>query len=317
MAEKKDVPAYLFLGFLESGKSRFINETLRSEAFNDHAKTLLIACEVGEEEYDEEELKAINVDVVYLDEEEEFSEEKLEELNQKYQPEQVMIEYNGMWSMDTVLDARVPEGWMLVQIITTVNSKTFETYLNNMRGLMMEHVKYSQLVIFNRCTEEFTHQGYARTIRAVNRMAQVVYENENGDSRPADGDEDLPYNLEDSHLDIADEDFGIFYMDIMDNPKKYEGKTVTYKGMIYRDAKLKGDSFVLGRFAMTCCADDIAFVGLLAKQKNAAELPVKSYVTVTADIRREFSKEYKGKGPVLYVTDMKPSEEPEERVVYF
>ena len=272
MAEKKDVPAYLFLGFLESGKSRFINETLRSEAFNDHAKTLLIACEEGEEEYDEEELKAINVDVVYLDEEEEFSEEKLEELNQKYQPEQVMIEYNGMWSMDTVLDARVPEGWMLVQIITTVNSKTFETYLNNMRGLMMEHVKYSQLVIFNRCTEEFTHQGYARTIRAVNRMAQVVYENENGDSRPADGDEDLPYNLEDSHLDIADEDFGIFYMDIMDNPKKYEGKTVTYKGMIYRDAKLKGDSFVLGRFAMTCCADDIAFVGLLAKQIGRAHV---------------------------------------------
>lgn len=178
-------------------------------------------------------------------------------------------------------------------------------------------MKYSQLVIFNRCAEEFTKQGYARTIRAVNRMAQVVYEYENGDSRPADGDEDLPYNLEDSHIVLEDEDFGIFYMDIMENPKKYAGKTVTYKGMIYRDEKLKGDSFVLGRFAMTCCADDIAFIGLLAKLKNAKELQVKSYVTVTSEIRREYSKEYQGKGPVLYVTDIKPAEEPEDKVVYF
>ena len=317
MAAKKEVPAYLFTGFLESGKSKFIIETLNSEAFNDHAKTLVIACEEGEEEYDIEKLKAMNVEVVYLEDEEEFCEEKLEELNRKYQPEQVMIEYNGMWSMDTVLDARVPEGWMLVQVVTTVNSKTFETYLNNMRGLMMEHVKYSQLVIFNRCTEEFTKQGYARTIRAVNRMAQVVYEYENGDSRPADGDEDLPYDLEASHLEIEDEDFGIFYMDVMENPKKYAGKTVTYKGMIYRDAKLKGDSFVLGRFAMTCCADDIAFVGLLSKYKDAKELEVKSYVTVTSEIRREYSKEYQGKGPVLYVKDIKPAKEPEDRVVYF
>ena len=46
-----DVPVYLFTGFLEAGKTKFIKETMQDENFNDlKRKYLIIQCEEGEEE---------------------------------------------------------------------------------------------------------------------------------------------------------------------------------------------------------------------------------------------------------------------------
>ena len=51
-----EIPVFVVNGFLESGKTSFIKDTLASEDFNDGARTLVIACEEGEEEYDDAEL---------------------------------------------------------------------------------------------------------------------------------------------------------------------------------------------------------------------------------------------------------------------
>ena len=46
----QQIPMYVFTGFLESGKTKFIQETLEDPRFNSGEKTLLLVLEEGEEE---------------------------------------------------------------------------------------------------------------------------------------------------------------------------------------------------------------------------------------------------------------------------
>ena len=50
MAIKGEMPVYLFTGFLESGKTTFIKETLGDPRFNNGQRTLILLCEEGETE---------------------------------------------------------------------------------------------------------------------------------------------------------------------------------------------------------------------------------------------------------------------------
>ena len=173
------------------------------------------------------------------------------------------------------------------------------------------------MVIFNRCTEDTPKGKFRRTIKAINRKAQIVYEREDGSIDQNDMEE-LPYDLDQEIIEITDADYGIFYLDVQDDPKKYEGKTIRFLGLVYRPEKLaRKPVFIPGRFAMTCCEEDIQFIGLKCKYDKAAEIPHKSWVNLTATIHTEFAKEYRGKGPVLYAVKVEPAEEPEEGLVYF
>ena len=312
-----EVPVYLFTGFLESGKTNFINDTFQHDFFEKGSKTLLIVCEEGVEEYDDEFLKEKNVTKVVVEDEDDFNGDLLKCLNAKYKPTQVVVEYNGMWSMDQILDTPIPKNWVLVQIIATINYQTFDSYLANMRSVIMEQVKYAQLVVFNRCEESAPEKGYSRTIKALNRRAQIVYERMDGSSIPVDEASMLPYDRNQNELEIIDEDFGIWYMDAMENPGAYEGKTVTFVGMVVKPEELDKDAFIPGRFAMTCCEDDMAFVGFMCKSENASEFHNKDWVKVTAVMKEEFVKEYEGNGPVLYAKSIEKVAPPKETVVYF
>lgn len=97
MANK--IPIYMVNGFLESGKTTFIQETLSDPYFSDGGKTLLIACEEGEEEYDLHVLESYDTTLVTIEGKAEFTKEFLEDCQKKYKPSQVMIEWNGMWGM--------------------------------------------------------------------------------------------------------------------------------------------------------------------------------------------------------------------------
>jgi uncharacterized repeat protein (TIGR03943 family) len=173
------------------------------------------------------------------------------------------------------------------------------------------------VVIFNRCTDETPKGKFRRTIKAINRKAQIVYERADGTIDENDMEE-LPYDINQDVIEITDADYGIFYLDVQDNPKKYEGKTIQFLGLVYRPEKFaKKPMFIPGRFAMTCCAEDIQFIGLKCKYDNAAQIPHKSWVNLTAEIHVEFAKEYRGKGPVLYAKKVEMAKEPEDSLVYF
>ncbi len=311
-----EIPVYLFSGFMDSGKTSLIKETLIEEDFGEGAKTLLIACEDGEIEYDEAELAKANTKLVMIEEEEEFTESKLKELDLQYKPDQVFIEYNGTWEMATLLEMKLPKDWIIVQSLATVDATTFEMYLANMRAMIMEQIFQADVVIINRCDDNTPKGKFRRAIKVINRKAQIAYERADGTVDTGEMEE-LPYDLNQDIIDITDMDYGIWYMDALDDPRKYEGKKVRFLALVYRPEKLKKGVFVPGRFAMTCCADDITFVGFKCKYDKASEIAHKSWITITAEMHNEFAMEYKGKGPVLYALDIQAAEKPEDELIYF
>ena len=306
-----EIPVYLFSGFMDSGKSSLIRETLIDGDFSENGKTLLILCEDGEVE-----LHKVNTRLVMIEEETEFTGEKLTELGTAYHPDQVFIEYNGTWQMSTFLEMDLPKNWVLVQSLATVDASTFEMYLANMRAMIMEQLFAADVVIINRCTEDTPKGKFRRAIKVLNRKAQIAYEREDGTIDENDMEE-LPYDLNQEVIEITDMDYGIWYMDALDNPKKYEGKKVRFLALVYRPEKLKKGVFIPGRFAMTCCADDITFVGFKCKYDKASEISHKSWITITAEMKNEFALEYRGKGPVLYALEIQPAEKPEDELIYF
>lgn len=318
----EEIPIYLFTGFMDSGKTSLIQETLIENNFGaDYNSILIISCEDGDEEYDEAKLSSIHSKVVTIEDEDDFTPETLDKLNKEYKPEAVFIEYNGTWEVGPLYDEdfKWPSGWTIVQSLATVDSTTFDMYMLNMRSMMQEQLFRAEVVIFNRC-DDSTNRAKARaTIKAFNRPAQIVYERKDGtiDDRP----EELPFDITQEELEISDSDYALWFMDCMDNPKKYDGKTISFLGIVYNPTegkgKLRSDVIVPGRFAMTCCVEDIQFLGMKCKTEEAANYPHKSWVNVKAKLKYEFAKEYKGKGPVLYPISLTPAEKPEDDLVYF
>ena len=310
----QEIPVYFFTGFMDSGKTSLVQETLFENDFAD-GKGIIIMCEDGDVEYDLDKLAEINFSLVTIEKEEDFTDARLAEINEEYKPEQVFIEYNGTWEVAKFLEANLPKGWVMVQSLATVDSTTFESYWNNMRAMMQEQVFEADVVIFN-CTDDDTDRGkLRRLIKTVNRKAQIVYERTDGtiDERP----EELPFDINQDIIELSDSDYGIWYMDAVDNYKKYHGKKVKFLALVYNPDNLKSGVMVPGRFAMTCCVDDITFIGFKCKYPKEKEIPHKSWITITAEIRVEFAMEYKGKGPVLYPISIEPAEKPEDELVYF
>ena len=313
MAE--EIPVYLFTGFMDSGKTSLVEETLYENDFSDGTRGLIIMCEDGDVEYEEAKLRTVNFRLVSIEQEEDFTSEKLQQLQKEYMPKQVFIEYNGTWGIDKILEAKLPDGWIIVQTLTTVDSTTFDLYLNNMRSMMQEQVFASDVVIFNR-TDDATDRGHLRrSIKNINRKAQVVYERKDGtiDERPIE----LPFDINQDVIELSDADYAIWYMDAMENYRKYDHKKVRFLALVYNPDNFKKGYFVPGRFAMTCCIEDVTFIGFKCKYDREQELPHRSWIMLTAEVRVEFAREYKGKGPVPYPVEITPAGKPEDELVYF
>lgn len=314
--ENMDIPIYLFTGFLESGKTTFIKDTIQDESFSQGGKTLLLSCEEGEEEIDEDLLKECNTVMAIIDDEKELTDKLLSTLNKLHKPQQVIIEYNGTWKIDTVLERKLPRNWGWAEILTTVDASTFDAYLANMRAMMMEQVIESDVVIFNRCGDDTPKGNYRRTIKAVNKRAKLIYEKKDGTIDESE-DEELPYDITADTLEICDDDYGIWYIDAMDKPQNYEGKTVSFTAIVYKSDELGKNAFVPGRFVMTCCAEDIAFFGFICKFDKTSSLKNKSWIHITAKIKCEEIDEYEEAGPVLYPIEIEAAQKPEDDLVYF
>ncbi len=314
--EPKEIPVYVFMGFLESGKTTFAKDVLIKQGFTEGAPSLLLVCEEGEVEYDEKELKARNISVEYISEED-LTEEHLLAIGKKYNPENVIIEYNGMWELDRIFQVKVPAGWTVVQVISFVDATTFDVYVNNMKKIMMDQLRNADMIIFNRCDENTRTSEYRRSIRAVNRRAQVIFEDKEGKPMENGDEVILPYDIEQDTIVLADEDFGIFYIDAADNPDKYVGKKIKFKAQAHRPSNFKKNEFVPGRFAMTCCANDIAFIGFKSYYKDAKVLNDRDWIMVEGTIGKEYYPEFQGEGPVINADNVVMVQPAEDDLVYF
>ena len=309
------VAIYLVNGFLDSGKTTLLRDTMNMDYFNDGQRTVLLRCEDGECEYEEAFLKAHNTVLVSVEDEAQLTAEFFSKLKGLHKPERVLVEYNGMWPMETILSARLPRDWGIFQIITVIDGTTFELYQSNMQSMIVDMVSEADMVLFNRCTAEQPLASWKRSIRAVSRMAEIVFEDIKGEELEVQ--DILPYSLEEPTITLEDADYGIWYLDIQEHPERYLGKTITYKAQAMTNPKLPKGTFVPGRNAMTCCADDIRFFGFLCKWPGVKQLRTGEWVYVTAEIRWEHSPVYEDQGVVLYAKTVEPGLRPEDPLVYF
>ena len=307
-------PVYVINGFLESGKTEFICFTLAQAYFQVKGKTLLILCEEGEKEYDSQLLERSRTEIERIENEEDFNPEYLTGLEKKHKPERIIIEFNGMWNYKNV---KLPWYWKIEQQITTIDGSTFSMYYTNMRSLLAEMIRKSEMIIFNRCdTVRDQLNVYKRNIKAVNSSADVIFEDANGEINEI-FEEDLPYDLTRETIALDDQSYGIWYLDSMDHPERYLGKKVSFVAMVLKPEEFPMDYFVPGRLATTCCADDMAFLGYPCEFSGAGALKQREWIKVTASVLAGNSREQGGAGLTLQAVSVEKAKAPKEEVISF
>ncbi len=311
-----DIPVYLFTGFLEAGKTKFIQETLQDKRFNKGESTTLLLCEEGIEEYDPTLFSGKNVHLHIIEEEQWITPDRLAAIQKRDGSERVIVEYNGMWQLNSLF-SNLPPNWQVAQEMLFADAGSFINYNANMRSLVVDKLQSCDLVIFNRCPNGVDKMALHKIVRGVSRRADIAYDYLDGTTEYDDIEDPLPFDINAPVIEIADSDYALWYRDLMEEPKKYLGKRVKFKGIIACDGKLPKDTFVIGRHIMTCCADDIQYGGVIALWKSAHTLSSRDWATVTAKVVFEHNKAYRGKGPVLYIEQLEGATPPEQQVATF
>lgn len=316
MSNRKDVPVYLFTGFLESGKTKFIQETLEDRRFCNGERTLLLVCEEGEEEYAPDQFADKNVFIRVINSQEELNAEPLKRFLDETKSARVVVEYNGMWLLDALYGA-MPEGWMVYQEFMFADAGTFITYNANMRQLVYDKLKSCELVVFNRFNGSMDKMEFHKIVRAASRRADIAYEYVGGKVEYDDIVDPLPFDLNADIVEIGDDDYAEWYRDMSEEPKKYENKTVRFKCRALVRKKMPDHTFIVGRHVMTCCVEDIQFAGLVCQWDKADTVKDDTWIILTARINFKFNRAYSKKGPVLTYIDSTPCEAPEQPVATF
>ncbi len=312
----QQIPVYVFTGFLDSGKTKFIQETLEDPRFNAGERTLLLVFEEGEEEFDISAYPHQNVYVEVLDQQS-VTQKDLQALTKKYKAQRVVAELNGMQLVGD-LYTRFPEEWAVAQEVMFADSTTFMAYNANMRNLVMDKLVGAQMVVFNRLTPGADTMPFHKLARAANRRIDILYDYTDGTTAFDDVVDPLPFDINAPVIQVNDEDYALWYRDVSEEPEKYEGKTVCFKGQVAMLRREKEGMFAPGRFVMTCCADDIQFCGIPCRYPDSKNLKSRSWVQVTARITAEKHTLYKGElGPVLTAISVTSAEPAEQDVVTF
>lgn len=291
------IPVYAFSGFLESGKTKFIQETLEDPRFNGGERTLLLVCEEGEEEYDSTTYPHKCVYYEPIDQQTVTTEE-LDRLQKVHHAQRIVIELNGMLPIGEFYQ-KMPQEWAIAQEVMFADSTTILAYNANMRQLVVDKLSGAEMVVFNRMEKTADVMPFHKLARAVNRRIDIVYDFTDGSTTFDEIEDPLPFNLDAPIIEIGDDDYALWYRDISEEPKKYAGKTVRFKGQVAKLRKDRDGVFAPGRFVMTCCEADIQFMGLPCRYEAADRLHAREWVVVTAKVSVKFHPLYKGVGPIL------------------
>ncbi|MCI8667848.1 MAG: hypothetical protein HFG82_14505 [Dorea sp.] len=308
-------PVFICTGFLDSGKTTLVKDTLMEQEWIAPGVTLLILCEEGEVGYSKEYLKEREMVLLKIDEFDQLNPTFFKNCEKNYHPAQVVIEYNGMWKLEALLSIKYPKSWELQGVYSTVNGLTLDMYLKNMRNMLIEQLTESELIVVNRCPKEVDRSGFRRALKVQNPMAQLIFEGTDGRIiQPSK--EDLPYDVKGDRIQIESEDFGIWYVDAYDHPKLYLHKEVEFVAQAFRPKGMEDNMFVPVRKIMTCCAEDLKFYGYPCKSEQPIVFKKGEWVRVLARFEYEQAVAFGNEQPVLYLIELKPAERPKEDVVY-
>lgn len=305
-------PVYFFSGKLDSGKTRAIKTTLYDERFNEPGEfNLIISMEQGDEEYDKKFLKYTNSAVEYIDYKD-LTREKMQQLEDEYDPSRIIIEFNGMQNDEEFFrNGFIPE-WGMAQTLTTIDGSSFRLMVANLRQFMFYHIKYAEVVIINRFSSE--DLVYLRNnIKGMNQRVEIIFEDENGNVTNK-----INQSLFDTSkpLDISDIDYGLWYMDAVDNPDKYEGCQIELNSYYIEKVKEYENVGIFGRRAMVCCAEDVQPIAFTVIDIDPDKLEKNKYYHIKGTVKC-LDDERGYKTCVVYASEIAPQEEPADPMVYF
>ncbi len=310
------IPVYVFTGFLDSGKTKFIQETLEDTRFNAGERTLLLIFEEGEEEYDISSYPHQNVYLEVLDQQT-VTQKELKALAKKYKAQRVVAELNGMQLVGDIY-SRFPEEWVVAQEVMFADATTIMSYNANMRNLVMDKLVGGQMVVFNRLKPGEDTMHLHKLVRAANRKMDILYDYLDGTTAFDEIEDPLPFDINAPVITVKDEDYALWYRDVTEEPQKYAGKTVSFKGQVALLRREKEGMFAPGRFVMTCCVDDIQFCGVPCRYPQAKSLTPRGWVNVKATISAENHPLYQGDlGPVLTAIEVTPADPADPDVATF
>lgn len=311
-----DVAVYLFTGFLEAGKTKFIKETMSDPNFNDGKhKYLIITCEEGEEEFDPTDF-GDNVSFASFDEEQRITVDRLSAMQKRAGADIIVVEYNGMWTLDSFYNA-LPQNFTVFQEVFIADATTILSYNANMRQLVVDKLTSCEMAVFNRTTPATDKMALHKLVRGVSRKSNICYEDMAGEIEFDTIEDPLPFDINAEVIEVSDIDFAIFYRDMSEDLEKYVGKTVRFKGIVALDSSLPKSNYAIGRHIMTCCEADIAYRGVVARGMGNLSLKTRDWVTVEGKLLVEYSPLYRGEGPILEVKKIEKATRPEQEVATF
>lgn len=310
MASK--LPVYLFTGFLEGGKTHIIQESMEDQRFNSGEKTLILQCEEGMDELDLSRFWGKNIYLETIDSEAELTVENLTAIASKHKLDRVIVEYNGMWSLNTFYQ-NMPQNWAIYQEMMLADANTFLSYNTNMRQLMVDKLLNCEMIVLNRTPDTIDKEEIHKVVRGISRRTAITYDYPDGHVEYDEIEDPLPFDINADVIEIKDEDYAVFYRDLSEDMKKYDGKTVKFKALIARD----GSNILGGRHVMTCCADDIAFHPFVCVFSEPTNLKTRDWATLTGKLKLEKHKLYRGVGPVMYVSSTEFAVKPAQEVATF
>jgi hypothetical protein len=310
------LPVYLFTGFLEGGKTSIIQESLNDQNFNSGEKTLVLMCEEGIEELNPEEFWGRNVSVQLIEDPSCINRAYFEEITKNRKIDRIIIEYNGMWTLQTLYD-EMPTNWAIYQNMMFADANTFVSYNNNLRQLTVDKVRDAEMVVLNRTPDTIDKEEIHKIIRGISRRAAIVYDYPDGHVEYDELEDPLPFDLDAPVVEIEDEDYAIWYRDMSEELPKYRNKVIKVKGIVATDSRLPSNSVIIGRHVMTCCVDDIQYSGLVCVFKQPPKLKTRDWITVKGTLKIEQTKLYRQPGPVIYVDSTEFAVPPKQELATF
>ena len=304
-------PVYVFSGFLDAGKTTAIKESLLDPGFNQGETNLIIAFEQGDEEYDDDFLFNSNSYIVYLDDIKELDRKKIAQLDDDYYPDRIIIELNGMQDDNELFAKDGSLNWVTADYLTFFDATRLKNQMLNMRQFVFNHVVNSAICYINRCSDQDL-MYFRNNLKGINRYLMVVFLNE----------DNKIINIESQMFDvtkplnISDDDFGLWYMDALDNADKYDGCQITLKLKWLDTVKEYEIVCIMGREAMVCCSNDIQKIGLTCTNVDPKKIRKKKFYSLTGKLKA-VDDENGDRTVILYTDSITEAEAPEDEYVSF
>jgi len=305
-------PVYVFSGFLDSGKTQAIKGTLYNPRFNEGEATLILCFEQGDVIYDEKFLKITNTQVLYLDSIKDLTLEKQKEIDKNYRFERLFLELNGMEDDNILYNTGFIGNWELAQTLTTIDASKFTMYLQNMRQFLYNHVVNAEVVILNR-SDNIDKRYLRNNLKSINQYLELIFEDKDGNVTNKIEDELFDTSKD---LEISDIDYGLWFMDAIDNPSKYDKVNITIKAKYAGEIQDYRNVLIMGRKAMVCCANDITDIALPCIGMKKKDIDVNKYYLISGEARC-IENEEGTEMCAINVKSFKEAEPPAEELVNF